>query len=330
MRVFATDQLERFQRPVLSARRWASRPSAKRLLLLIGFAIFAVLAVVSFQNLPEGVALQPEFMVAIMLIGAPAGWLLNTFEYRSIAKAAGHRVRFETALQVTLAVSLANLLPAPGGVAVKTAALKLEGSSLGSAISVNAIAGIIWIGVTAAIVGIALVSDPVFLARGAAVATVGAMLLVGAAWALRRGPPGWRRVFVELVAIYVATTLVAAGRVALAFAAIGEQASIVAAITIASAYVLSLAIGFFPAALGLREALAGVLALTVDVSAAVAVTASAVERVSGIAGRALIMPALGLYFRMASQRPVAGEPPSASPGEPEARAANHPAGEGRS
>jgi hypothetical protein len=72
-------------------------------------------------------------MVGIILIGAPAGWLLNTVEYRSIAQAAGHRLSLETALQVTLAVSLANLLPAPGGAGVKTVALELEGNSLGSA-----------------------------------------------------------------------------------------------------------------------------------------------------------------------------------------------------
>jgi hypothetical protein len=309
-RVFATDRFRRVEGALLAARAWSSRPRNKRWLLLIAFAIFVVLAVISFQNLPDGVALQPGFMVAIALIAAPAGWLLNTFEYRSIAKAAGHRVSLDTALQVTLAVNLANLLPVPGGVAVKTAALKLEGSSLGSAVSVNAIAGIIWIGATAALVGIALLTDPDFVARGAVVATVGAAMLGGAALSLRRRLPGWRRVFVELVA---------ALRTALAFAAIGETASIAAFITIASAHVLAVAIGFFPAGLGLSEALAAALALTVQVSPAVAVAASAVERVSSAAGRILILSAMGLHLRNASRRRVGKDSTSATPAELDAR-----------
>jgi uncharacterized membrane protein YbhN (UPF0104 family) len=284
----------------VAARAWSSRPRNKRWLLLSAFAIFVVLAVISFLNLPDGVALRPGFMVAIALIAAPAGWLLNTFEYRSIAKAAGHRVSLDTALQVTLAVNLANLLPVPGGVAVKTAALKLEGTSLGSAVSVNAIAGIIWIGATAALVGLALLTDPAFVARGAVLATVGAAMLGGAALSLRRRLPGWRRVFVELVAIETGSTLVAALRTALAFAAIGETASIAAVITVASAHVLAVAIGFFPAGLGLSEALAAALALTVQVSPAVAVAASAVERVSSATGRILILSAMGLHRRNAS------------------------------
>lgn len=318
-RVFATDRFRRVEGALLAARAWSSRPRNKRWLLLIAFAIFVVLAVISFLNLPDGVALQPGFMVAIALIAAPVGWLLNTFEYRSIAKAAGHRVSLDTALQVTLAVNLANLLPVPGGVAVKTAALKLEGSSLGSAVSVNAIAGIIWIGATAALVGIALLTDPAFVVRGAVVATVGAAMLGGAALSLRRRLPGWRRVFVELVAIETGSTLVAALRTALAFAAIGETASIAAVITIASAHVLAVAIGFFPAGLGLSEALAAALALTVQVSPAVAVAASAVERVSSATGRILILSAMGLHLRNASRRRVGKDSTSATPAELDAR-----------
>jgi uncharacterized membrane protein YbhN (UPF0104 family) len=321
--VVATNRFRRLERAFLVAQGWASRPRTKRWLLVVAFAIFVLLAAISFRNLPEGVELRPLFMVAITLIGAPATWFLTAFEYRSIAKAAGHRVSFDNALQVSLAASLANLLPAPGGVAVKTAALKLEGSSLGSALSINAIAGLIWVGTTAALVGIALLTDPAFVARGAVVATIGLAILVGGGLALRRRRPGWRRVFVELFLIEVGTTLVAALRVAFAFAAIGESASIAAATTMASAQVLAVAIGIFPAGLGVREALAAGLAVTVQVMPAVAVAASAVDRVAMAIGRVLFLPAVGLYLRTASRRRAAEYSASAAPGELEARSAAH-------
>jgi uncharacterized membrane protein YbhN (UPF0104 family) len=316
------DWFQRARTAFVAARDWASRPSNKRWLLLIAFAIFAVLAFISFRNLPEGVELRPLFMVAIVLIGAPATYLLNAFEYRSIAKAAGHRVTLGTALQVSMAASLANLLPAPGAVAVRTAALKLEGSSIGSALSVNAIAGIIWIGATALVVGIALLADPDSAGGGAVVATAGAAILVGGALALRRRLHDWRRVFVELLVIETGTTLAAAFQFALAFAAIGQSVSIGAAITIASAQVLAAAIGVFPAGLGVREALAAGLAVSVQVPAAVAVAASAIERACSLIGWTVYLPALGLYLRNSAGPSIAGEDEStATPAEVEAHAA---------
>jgi uncharacterized membrane protein YbhN (UPF0104 family) len=324
--MFATDRLRRAESALIGARAWASRPKNRRWLLLIAFAIFAVLAIISFRNLPEGVELRPWFMVAIAASVLSTTWLLNALEYRSIAKAAGHRVTFDTAVQVSLAASVANLLPAPGGVAVRTAALKLEGSSVGSALSVNAVAGMIWIGATAVLVGLALLTDPAFTARGAAVITAGAIVLVGSIMALRRLGPPWRRVFVELLAIETCIALAAALRVGLAFAAIGQPVSIAAAVTIASATVLAAAIGVFPAGLGLREALAAGLAVTVQASAAVAVAASAVERVSALAGKALYVPALGLYLRSVARRRV-GDDDSALvvAAELDAQATTHPA-----
>jgi hypothetical protein len=300
--VFTTKGFQRLESAMLATRAWASRPQAKRWLLLVAFAMFAGMAVVSFRNLPEGVELRPLFMVAIALIGAMTP-LLNAFEYRSIAKAAGHRITLENALQVSLAASLANYLPAPGAVAVRTAALKLEGSSLGSALSVNAIAGIIWIGATLGLVGVALLTDPAFAPRGAVLIAIGTAILVGSAVALRRRGP-WRRVFAELLVIEMASTLAAALRVALSFAAISQSASIAEAVTIGSATVLASAIGIFPAGLGLREALAAGLAVTVQVPPAVAVAASALDRVSALVGKAVYVPALGLHLRKVARRRV--------------------------
>jgi hypothetical protein len=294
-----------------AVRRWASRPRTRRILLVVAFAAFAILAIIAFRNLPDGVELRPLFMVLIALT-TPGAWFFHAAEYRAVARSAGHRVGFDTALQVSVAVNLANLLPAPGGVAVKTAALKLEGSSLGSALSVNAIAGIVWIGATGVLVGLALLTDPAFVVGGLVVAAVGAVILLASALALRRRGGAWRATFVELWAIETGSTGVAAINVALGFAALGQSASIATAATIASAQVISMAISIFPAALGLREALSGALATAVNAPAAVAVASVVVVRASSLAGRVLLVPAVGLYLRKASRRqtPSPGSPAS--------------------
>jgi hypothetical protein len=279
---------------------------------LIAAAIFLVLAVVSFRALPEGVELRPLFMVAIALGAAPATLLLNALEYRAMAKAVGHRVGLGSAARVSLLATLANYLPAPGGVAVRTAALKLQGSSIGSALSINAIAGIIWVGATALLVGAALLTRPDFAERGLVVIAAGAAILAGSALVLRRRP-GWRRAFVELLLIEAGTTLVAALRVALAFAAIRQSIAVSGAVTIASAQVIAAAVGIFPAGLGIREAIAAGLAVTVQASAAAAVAASAVDRLAALVGLTLCAPVLGLSMRSLTARAEAAGEASGAP-----------------
>jgi hypothetical protein len=83
-------------------------------------------------------------------------------------------------------------------------------------------------------------------------------------------------------------------------------------------------IGIFPAGLGLREGLAAGLAVAIQVSPALAVAASTVERLSGLAGRALVVPILGLRLRHVARRHAPGEGTPASSTALDARAATDP------
>jgi CubicO group peptidase (beta-lactamase class C family) len=55
-------------------------------------------------------------------VRTPLTLALNALEYRFMASRLGHRVGFRGALRVSLIASIANYLPAPGGIAVRTAA----------------------------------------------------------------------------------------------------------------------------------------------------------------------------------------------------------------
>jgi uncharacterized membrane protein YbhN (UPF0104 family) len=261
-------------------------------------SIFLVMAFTSFRALPDGDrSPRPLVLLVSAVVIAPATLALNALEYRAIAKAAGHRVSLTSAAQVSLAASLANLLPVPGAVAVRTAALKRQGSSIASAVSVNAIAGAIWVGVTALAVGLALLAGADYVGRGAVAVAAGAAIIAGSTWALRRRNRGWRRLSVELIIIETGSMLAAALRVGVGFAAIGQAISVAAVVTISAAQVIASAIGIFPGGLGLREAIAGGLAATVDVAVSASVAASAVDRVAVQVGMALCAPALGVHIR---------------------------------
>lgn len=287
---------------------------------LLAFAALAFfgMAYLSFRQLDDvGRSAEPLLVLPLVLLGAPATLLLNALEYRTMAESLGHRMGVRSAAKVSLAATLANYLPAPGGVAVRTAALKGRGSTIGSAVSINAIAGLLWLGVAALATGIALLTTSSLTGRGAA-AAVGGSAATGAAalWARRRRSDWWQS-FRWLLLVETGIVVVAGARVWLALHAIGQSASVGASVAIASSVVIAAAVGILPAGLGLREVIGGGLAVAVAVPAASAIAALSVDRVAGPVGMALCAPLLGLWRRGAPAEREESEP------EPEAENAGH-------
>jgi hypothetical protein len=207
-------------------------------------------------------------------------------------------------VRVSLVASLANYLPAPGGVAVRTAALKREGSSVGSALSMNAVAVILWAGSAAASAGIGRLFGPERLVAGALAALAGLAAIVGGALLLRRSRDDWRPNLLRLLAVETGLVLISGLRVWISLAAIGEATALGAAIAIASSTVIAALVGIMPAGLGLREGIAGGLAAAVQVPVAAAVAASAVDRVASQIGMALCAPIMGVRWRVVVGRPA--------------------------
>ena len=95
-------------------------------------------------------------------------------------------------------------------------------------------------------------------------------------------------------------------RVWLSLAAIGQAASLGAALAISCSTVITAMVGIAPAGLGLREAIAGGLAAAVGVPVAAAVAASAVDRVASQIGLLLCAPFTGLRWSDITGRERAG------------------------
>jgi hypothetical protein len=280
-----------------SVRGLASRPSVRPWLLGTTALVFVILAVTSFRSLPdEGRDPRPVLLAVLVLVTTPATLVLNALEYRFMASTLDHRVGMRSALRVSLVASVANYLPAPGGVAVRTAALRRRGSTIRSAFSVNVIAGLVWAGLTGIVAGGALLIAAELRTRALGATLIGLGLVVTGLVLMRRRGPGWGPSAIGLVAIELATVVVSGVRLWVAFAAIGQTASIGAAVAMSSSTVLAALVGVFPAGLGLRELLAGGIAATVDVTPAAAVAATAVDRLAGQVGLALAAVATGIRW----------------------------------
>jgi uncharacterized membrane protein YbhN (UPF0104 family) len=283
-------------------------------LLAIAGLVFVALVVASFRSLPdEGRSARPALVAVLVVVTAPATLILNAFEYRFMASRLGHRVGFRHALRVSLVASIANYLPAPGGVAVRTAALKRHGSTVGSAVSVNAVAGLVWLGATGLVGGGAMLANGDLAGRATAAVVVGAWAMVAAAVWLWWGGGDWGRLFRRILVIEVAVVVVSGLRVWLSLAAIGQPAGLGASIAISSSTVFAALLGIFPAGLGLRELLAGGIAKAVDVPATAAVASSAVDRIAsqvGMAGTALFTGVRGrdLSGDHGAEAPAGDEP----------------------
>lgn len=278
------------------AREAAARPGTRRVLLAVGAAAFVAMTFASFRALPEGLDPNLWLIAPLVLVTAPLTVLANASEYRLLGAVLGHGIALRQALRVSLLATIANYLPAPGGVAVRTAALRREGSSVGAALAVNAAAALIWLGATGVIAGGALLAAGEL--QGVAVAGIvgGLAAIVASVVVLRqRGPTGGQRFLAHLVAVEVGVVLVSGTRTYLALRAIGAPVSVGAAFGISGATVIAAAIGIAPGGLGLREALAAAIAPVLLVPAASAVAATAVDRVASQVGVLLTAAVAGVH-----------------------------------
>lgn len=288
---------------------WASRaaglldrrptsPRARRLLILVAMAIFLAVSIPSFSSLQGGQAFRPWILPLLVLVTPPLTVLANAAEYRVMGAVGGHRISWRDSTQLTILAAVANLLPLPGGVVVRTQALRNKGSSYRRALGANLAAGMAWIAAGAFGIGLLLLWQPSRRLAALAFLAGSAVLLVLVWLLLRRANPTLAtRHLGRLVAVEAVIVVVAATRLWLAFALIGYTASPAQAVGISSSIIVAAAVGIFPAGLGLREALAGLIAVAVDMPSNRAVAATAADRVAAQLGLALVAGAMALLHR---------------------------------
>lgn len=271
----------------------AGSAKSRQWLLVFALVLFVTISVLSFRSLPDGVQFSWWPLPILILITTPAMVMANSAEFRLMGLINGHRIGWMPAARLTVVAGAANLLPLPGGIVIRTQALRKHGSSYKHALAANAAAGLAWVG--AGCLAIAILFSfsgdtrlAALVLAAAAAAAIGVVLTM-----LRRVDRGSAtRNLLLLLAVEGATVVISGVRIFLVFRLIGLTATAAQSVALTASQIIAAAVGIFPAGLGLRELLAGGIGSAVDLPVGQAISATASDRITGQLGLALLAGAL--------------------------------------
>ncbi|WP_136657955.1 lysylphosphatidylglycerol synthase domain-containing protein [Nitratireductor sp. XY-223] len=249
--------------------------------------IFAGAALVFLAGLVVAVRARPDVwsdltawpIVLSLALAIPATILANALEFWLSVRLLGHSVAFSKALEITIAGSAANMLPLPGAVMVRMAALKSMGSSYLHGASATAYSFSIWLSASAVFAGGALyllqsgLIGPVMVAMGS----------VGLAFTLYAAARqfGRLRYAIGMALAKTLMLLLDAVRIWLCFAAIGEATQFLQASVLTISAVVGSAVAIVPAGLGIRELVSAAIAPIVALAPAATLLAMSLSRILG-------------------------------------------------
>lgn len=199
-------------------------------------------------------------IVALALVAAPLSLGLKAAEFAVAARIAGQSPSPRLATETAVVSSAANLLPLPGSLLVTVQTLAEGGATYGGAVAASAVPGIAWLGATGIVGGIAIIIEGSSL-LGTLVIVIGLAALGGAAamFSATAPPAGRVGLAAAVLAVEVAWLATSGLRFVLAASAIGVDLTFTQALVLSVAGAASVAIGFVPGGLGVREALIAAL-----------------------------------------------------------------------
>jgi hypothetical protein len=269
-----------------------NRPAVRNIVLflaLIGFTAGIVLAIRSRPDILDNLVWQAAVIAAA--VGTPLAVLMSAFEFVLSARLIGVPVTLAKALDVVVVGSAANLLPIPGGAAVRIAALKGMGVGLRTGTSVTVFIALLWLGVSFAYAGAWIMTvnsglaGPLFLGSGL-------VLLIALLLGATRLSGGWRLPWL-IGLLKLALVAIDAGRLFLCLIAIGTAATFAQSSALAVSGVIGSVVSIVPAGLGVREAAAAGMAPLVGLAAASGFLAASLNRLLGLS---VIMPIAALLL----------------------------------
>jgi hypothetical protein len=300
----------RIIRAVMAVRQACRRhPLSLGLLAVAFFLIVFVPAIVRYDRLH--LHTDPMLLAVIVVVAPPLIVGLNAVEFILIARLTGHAVTPREAAAVSIGGSMANLLPIPGAAVLRSATLVSAGRTLGSTLQAVVKVGGVWVGVTAVAYG--SVAAPANALLGGTIAAGGLLVVAGCLVMIHRqvaDPDVAIPLMARVVAVEVGTVALEAVRLLAILHAIGAHAGFQAALALASANVLSNIAGIFPAGLGLREALSAAFGAASGLPAAVAITATVVDRFVVLIGLGSLSLLMVMWNRRRAPRRPSSMPPT--------------------
>lgn len=287
------------------ASRWRTVPQRWHTpLLVLAGVVFLVGSVLAYRGLAlDWQNVNVFLLLLVLVVGTPLTIALNAAELRVIAAIESVTLPWPTALRTVVLATAANMLPVPGAALVRTHTLVTHGVALAAAVRVILAAALGWVGVSAVLASVAAASfSPLFAVIFGGLGSIAVLISV------RLLRTSGRRVW-QLLTVELATTMLHAIRLWLVFLALAIAVDFREPIVLAAASPLAAAAGVFPSGLGLAEAFAAGMAVTVGLGAAAGFAATALMRVIGLVGTAVVALTLGVYRfdKDATMRPNDGE-----------------------
>jgi hypothetical protein len=188
-------------------------------------------------------------------------------------------------MRVTIIGSAANLLPLPGGALVRVQALASDGARYRHSLTAAATIGVMSVGATFVVVGIAS-SGTAGVGAVLALFGIGIVVSLVATAMLRTATSDTRRAGKYGVYFFVVEALyatMASFRLWGIFEGLGVHVSLPDAFALSGVGSIATAASFFPGEMGVKEALVGLVSPLVGVPVAVGITGAVVTRLFGFA-----------------------------------------------
>ncbi len=256
-------------------------------LLLLGFVILVGGVGWSIQNL--GLEIDQISWLSILLalvIYTPFSVLLNGLELKACASAVQREMPARTAVRVTSYGTVANVLPLPASLAIRTHALVRAGAPLGDAVKILSLSAVLWLASAIAVTAFFVSSNKVsiFVLLASVVGLLCFFVHVGRTYSF----PSAAQFIVIRAAMFVVFIL----RALTIFAGLGVAAALGDAAVLSGAGIASSIVGVIPAGFGVSESVGAALASVRDASPAAAFLVLAIDRALNLLASGLA--ALGL------------------------------------
>ena len=283
LRSGAKSTAEILGRLTLSRQGGASRTSPG--IIIAAASAFVVAFLWAATHLPSLGTPDCQLFILSGIIGSPALLLLSAAEYDISVRMLSYQVTFLGALRVSVLSSVANLLPVPGSLVVRTQALKALGASYARGASSTLVVGAGWVGTTALVVGV-IEAVGGHAVAGAILLAFGCLGLAGTTLLLllyvdSRGAAV--RLLMRIVGVETAFVAVGALRYFLVLRGLNVdvQPSQAAALTFAG--VITSLVGVVPQGLGVKELAVAAISPLVGLPISVGLVAAATIRVMDLA-----------------------------------------------
>ncbi len=257
---------------------------------LILFVVVVGIGVADYRS--RELKIDAGLLAVAAVVGTPTVLALNAAELALVGRLVNVRLAYRKSLVASVTASAANILPLPGSVLVRSWVLNRGGASARQVVGANAMAGVAWLVATFVLTGTAAVVGG--FAAGWLLVGVGVAGTVPLALMVRRAGHGHPVILVALFGVEVGTVLAELGRYWVVLVALGVDSDLTVVSALVLANALATATGLFPGGLGVRELIAGILGSFISLSAGIAITASASDRIATSIVLGLILLGLGI------------------------------------